>query len=173
MSAFESAESESSVTNDSSTELEKRDVRALTECMTVLSLDGGIYSVTTESGSEYRVDAEKGRCTCPDSQHNLDDDEVCKHVRRVAFATGERAIPNWVNDDAVDPLLGEHVEGPRRIASDGGSSVVNPKGSDGEDGEDSNQRPDDCSCLESMGPDDPPCWPCAREGFQRPAEIDS
>ena len=32
----------------------------------------------------------------------LDDTEACKHQHRVAFATGERSIPAWVDTDAVD-----------------------------------------------------------------------
>lgn len=152
--------------HDSSNDLEKRSVRALTECMTVLSLGGNIYSVTTESGSEYRVDAMKGRCDCPDAKHNLDDDEQCKHVRRVAFATGSRPIPEWCNDDAVDPLLGEHVEGPVQVASDGGVLESDPKGRADEDGE---ERPSDCLCTDSMREDEPPCWPCYRDGFGEPA----
>jgi len=100
--------------HDGATVLEQRSVRALTEYMTVLSEGGDIYSVTTQSGSEYRVDAKAGRCTCPDARHNSADDVQCKHVRRVAFATGERPIPPWSAED-IDPLLGEHVEGPRYI----------------------------------------------------------
>jgi hypothetical protein len=64
--------------------------------MTVLPLGGDVYSVTTESGSEYRVDALEGRCTCPDKQYNLEDGELCKHERRVRFAIGQSAIPAWV-----------------------------------------------------------------------------
>jgi len=105
--------------NDESTALDQRDARALTECMTTLSLGGNIYSVTTESGSEYRVDAQEGRCTCPDHKHR---DVRCKHIRRLAFATGSEPIPSWVNTEAVDPLLGEHCEQtPRQAAADGGS----------------------------------------------------
>ena len=104
--------------NIESTELDDRDVRALTEYMTVLDEGGDTYSVTTESGSEYRVDAREGRCTCPDDEHR---DARCKHRRRVAFATGEESIPAWADIDAVDPQLGEHVDGgPQLAATDGG-----------------------------------------------------
>lgn len=131
-----------------STDLEQRSVRALTEYMTVLPEGGDIYSVTTESGSEYRVDAKAGRCTCPDQQYNLSDDERCKHQYRVAFATGERKIPAWANDDPIDPRLGEHVEGtPRPVASDGGVSVSDPKGEADEDTDtDDSESDDGCLC---------------------------
>ena len=124
---------------DERTDLQKRDVRALTEYMTVLPLGGGLYSVTTQSGSEYHVDALEGRCTCPDKQHNLEDGELCKHERRVRFATGEWDVPAWVNADEVDAQLGEHV-----------------------------QRPDDCDCDNWNDGDGLPCWPCYRDGFEAP-----
>jgi len=96
-----------------STELSDRAVRALTEYMTVLETAPDVYGVTTQSGSEYTVDARDGRCTCPDAQYNLDDGEQCKHEFRVAYATAERAVPAWVNTDAVDVLDGcenEHCQ---------------------------------------------------------------
>ena len=105
--------------HDSDFPLEERSMRALTEYMTVLSEGGEIYSVTTQSGSEYRVDAREGRCTCPDAKHNLDEAVQCKHVRRVAFATGDRPIPPWC-EGVVDPMLGEHVDGPRRVTDNPG-----------------------------------------------------
>jgi len=152
------------------TDLEKRTVRALTEYMTVLPRDGGIYSVTTESGSEYRVDAVEGRCTCPDQQYNLDDDESCKHVRRVAFATGDRPIPHWVNTDAVDSQLGHHVDSdPVVVASDGGTTVVEATDTKDDDTNDDGERPEDCDCVDWNGNTDLPCWPCYRDGFETPA----
>ena len=92
MSQFETAKGESSVTADCN-DLEDRDVRALTEYMTTLPLGGDVYSVTTQSGSEHRVDARKGRCTYPDKQYNLEDGELCKHERRVPFAIGPVGYP--------------------------------------------------------------------------------
>jgi hypothetical protein len=112
MQIEDSAALERAVTDDC-TDLEKRDVRALTEYMTVLPFGGEVYSVTTESGSEYRVDALGKRCSCPDYKNNLPTDggrERCKHIARVAFATGERAIPRWTNPDAIDSQLGEHTD---------------------------------------------------------------
>lgn len=105
------------------TDLEPRTERALTECMTVLSLGGDIYSVTTESGSEYRVDTREGRCTCPDHKHR---DVRCKHQRRVAFAVGESTVPAGIGD--VDDLLGEHVDGSPLVAATDGGEVLNNDG---------------------------------------------
>jgi len=116
MNAYESAEVES-------TDVEPRTERALVEKMTVLPLDGDVYSVTTESGAEYRVDGREGRCTCPDHEHR---DVRCKHIRRVAFATGAEPIPGEV--DGVDELLGEHVNGERQVVASDGGQVVEPAG---------------------------------------------
>ncbi|MBP1986046.1 SWIM zinc finger family protein [Halolamina salifodinae] len=151
---------------DGSTDLQKRDVRALTEYMTVLPLGGDVYSVTSQSGSEYRVDALEARCTCPDKQHNLEDGELCKHERRVRFATGEWAIPGWANTEAVDSQLGEHVSGtPQVAATDGGTvEVLQPD----DDSDKARQRPDDCDCGDWNDGAELPCWPCYRDGFEAP-----
>jgi len=94
--------------------LDERDARALTEYMSVLP-DGprakhapGLYLVVSQSGSAYLVDHRDGRCECWNDKTTTG---PCKHRRRVAFATGEREIPAWVDDDAVDDQLGEHVNG--------------------------------------------------------------
>jgi hypothetical protein len=144
------------------TDLEQRDVRALTEYMTVLPLGSSIYSVTTQSGSEYRVDTIEERCTCPDHQHRK---ILCKHIRRVGFATGERSIPACVDTNEVDPQLGKHVdETPKVTASDGGV-VLDDSGSDLQD----DDRPNDCGCTPLM--ENLPCWPCYRDGFESPNPI--
>lgn len=150
--------SESNPNGNESTELDARDARALTEYMTVLAEGGDVYSVTTESGSEYRVDARAGRCTCPDARHNLDDAEACKHENRVAFATGARPVPAYVTADAVDPDLGAHVDARPRVATDGGEVVATDPDDDG--GDDS----DDCVCAEL--PDGVPCFSCYAEGAE-------
>jgi|GEM_PF-2015182 len=109
-------------------QLDDRDVRALTEYMTTLSLGGQIFSVTTESGSEYRVDGRDKVCDCPDFTYR-DDVDRCKHIRRVEFATGEREIPSWVDHTEVDPHLGEHVDNQQSFANeqtavaDGGTAI--------------------------------------------------
>jgi len=136
-----------------SNDLEQRDVRALTEYMTVLPVGGDVYSVTTQSGSEYRVDAREGRCTCPDKQYNLEDGELCKHERRVRFATGQWAIPAWVDADGVDAQLGQHVEGtPKVAATDGGVTLAEfTTGDTDEDG---------CWCDDHSFP----CFDCYNAG---------
>ena len=146
-----------------STDLEPRDVRALTECMSVLPEGGDIYTVVGENGRTYSVDAREERCTCPDAQYNLEDDERCKHSRRVAYETGERAIPAFIDPDAVDDQLGCHVDAtPRVTATDGGVITA----TNNESAEDSNERPEDCCCWDPNN--DLPCWPCYRDGFTSP-----
>ena len=94
--------------------LDSRDVRALTQYLTVLDDVGrardaeDLYLVVSESGNEYLVDARAGTCECPDHRYR---ECRCKHLRRVAFATGEREIPAWVDREAVDDQLGLHVRG--------------------------------------------------------------
>ena len=158
--------------HDTSTDLEPRDVRALTEVLTVLpdqpEVAGAdeLYLVVSESGSEYTVDARDGSCTCPDAVHR---DATCKHLRRVAFATGARAVPAWVDADDVDVGLGEHTAAtPRVAAADGGEGIV-VADDDGEildesdDDTESNDGDDtECACDEL--PDGVPCWPCYRDG---------
>jgi hypothetical protein len=105
---------------DESIDLDDRDARALTEYLTVLSDIGrakdaeDLYLVVSQSGREYLVDAREEACECADARHR-NPENGCKHVRRVAFATGEREIPTWVDGDDVDPQLGEHV-----VTADGG-----------------------------------------------------
>lgn len=107
-----------------STDLEERDRRALKQYLTVLDGVGrargadGLYLVVSQSGSEYLVDAREGTCGCKDAEYRSPTGG-CKHVRRVAFATGERPIPASVDD--VDEQLGRHVDAaPRRAVADGG-----------------------------------------------------
>lgn len=93
--------------------LEDHEVRALTEKMSVLPDIGwargapGLYVVVSESGVTYRVDLEADRCSCPSQFYH---GGSCKHVARVAYATGAREIPEWVNQRRVDPHLGEHID---------------------------------------------------------------
>ena len=152
---------------DGRTDIQKRDVRALTEYMTVLPLGSDVYSVTTESGSEYRVDALEARCTCPDKQHNLEDGELCKHERRVRFATGKWVIPDWADTEAVDSQLGEHVSGTPEIAvTDGGVKTVDTE--EPETDSTGKGRPADCDCGDWNDGAGLPCWPCYRDRFKTP-----
>lgn len=108
-----------------SIERDERDVRALEQYLTVLPnvgrADGvdGLYLVVSESGKEYLVDGVDGACECPDHEHR---GIRCKHIRRVAIATGAEPIPADVLEEVtVDEQLGEHVDGgPQVVASDGG-----------------------------------------------------
>jgi len=113
--------------------IDDRDARALTQYLTVLDDVGRardapeLYLVVSESGSEYLVDTRgEGACECADHQYGA----RCKHLRRVAFATGERSIPSWVDTDAVDEQLGDHVAAepdiaePQVAATDGGTRTV-------------------------------------------------
>jgi hypothetical protein len=133
-----------------STDLEARDVRALTEYMSTLPFGGDVYSVTTESGSEYRVDAREDRCTCPDYQYR---EVECKHLRRAAFATGQRPIPAWVDADEVDAQLGEHVEETPKTAATDGGVTLEAFGADDHD-------EDECWCDDH----DFPCFDCYNDG---------
>jgi hypothetical protein len=161
MSEFRLADSQSSVTVGG-IEFDQRRVRALTEYMTVLPFRGDLYSVTTESGSEYRVDARGGRCTCPDYLYR---NVRCKHQQRVAFATGERPIPAGVDAAEIDGQLGDHVgETPTVAVSDGGVAPDSYGAPD--DRED--DRPEDCDCGEWNDGRGLCCWPCYRAGFESP-----
>jgi len=120
--------------------LDARDVRALEECMTVLPPEQSIFEVVSQSGTTYDVDAREGRCTCPDMAHNLPDGdrETCKHIARVRFATGERAIPAAAAEELdIDPMLGEQMgrSGARVAVADGGEVV--------DEGDESGQPPAD------------------------------
>jgi hypothetical protein len=63
----------------------------------------GLYEVESESGSQYTVDVEEGRCSCPDHQNR---DAKCKHIQRVALEMqyaglvepGDRVYDFDVND---------------------------------------------------------------------------
>jgi len=104
-------------------EVDDRTVVALTDVMTVLDSVGRVadapdlYLVVSSSGSTYLVDTAEGRCECPDDTYRPVE---CKHRRRVAFAIGERPIPEWVNT-ALDDQFGLYVDAdPCRAVADGG-----------------------------------------------------
>jgi hypothetical protein len=106
-----------------------RTVSALTEVMTVMDSVGrarnadDLFLVNSGFGSEYLVDTRTESCECPWKQYNPG--KECKHEKRVAFATGERPIPQWVDDEALDDQFGMHVDGePRKAVADGGVMQV-------------------------------------------------
>ena len=69
-------------------DLEPRTRRALTEYMTVIEEAPAMFSVTTQSGSEYTVDLREPACTCKDFEFR-DEVEECKHIRRVRMEVGQ------------------------------------------------------------------------------------
>jgi hypothetical protein len=110
--------------SNESTDLEPRTERSLTQCMTALPQGGDVYSVTTESGNEYLVDFREARCTCPDHQHRR---ARCKHIRRVAFATGAEPIPEGIEEEQIDDQLGTHIDSDQQqsqspVIADGGTA---------------------------------------------------
>jgi len=180
---------DSSTRDSEGIDTEPRTVRALTEYHSVLDDVGpargadGLYTVVSQSGKTYTVDARSWSCTCPDKSHNLGADELCKHARRCAFATGERPIPADVAAVVdVDPDLGQHATASsgssrptagssRRATTARFSTTVTtaptraPTRGD-ESGADA--RPDGCDCGEWNDGLSIPCWPCYRDGFEGP-----
>ena len=95
-------------------ELDDRSRRAWSESMSVVALGRGQYTVEVESGNEYLVDVEEGRCSCPD---HVIRGVRCKHMRRVAIeiTAGRVAPPSFV---------------PSTCASCGGFALVQPGASE-------------------------------------------
>ena len=69
-------------------DVEPRTIRAATEYMTVIEQAPAMFSVTTESGSEYTVDLREPACTCPDFQHREEVTE-CKHIIRTRLSVNQ------------------------------------------------------------------------------------
>lgn len=115
-----------SAQNQAPPSIDERDIRALTEYLTVLENIGrakdapGLYLVVSGSnGDEYLVDATSSVCECADYQYR-EPAGGCKHVRRVAFETGDRAVPAEYAD-MVPADFGKHVDTePTFVATDGG-----------------------------------------------------
>lgn len=108
--------------------LDERDVRALTEYLTVLddvgrarNADDLYLVVSGTAGDEYLVDFREGRCECPDYQFR---GARCKHIRRVAYETGAETVPAAYVDE-LPRDFGRHVTGqPRILLEDGGASAA-------------------------------------------------
>jgi hypothetical protein len=88
-------------------EPDSRTLRALQEDLQVLDADlvdiDEVASHVVFSGRErYSVDLLGGYCDCPDALHR---GVRCKHLRVVEFWTGERAVPEWVEPDALGDFL--------------------------------------------------------------------
>jgi len=173
--------------NDTGVLLADRSRRALTEPLSVVTLDGTpvadetVVSVISHSGENHTVDVAEGRCTCKDAEYNLPDGDrkVCKHVERARVATGGQVLDAAVIrhlGDEIDPQLGAHADGPTVATADGGIIVADDDGEiidetdDEVEGEDDG-RPEDCACrcFETDGVD-LPCWPCYRDGFETVAD---
>ena len=102
----------SNATPDVHQDLTGDEARALTECMVVVEDDPECFDdheVAVYSGAtRYAVNPVVGFCTCPSDQFHSG---PCKHRERVAFARGEKPIPQWVDHDRIDPLLLQRLDG--------------------------------------------------------------
>ena len=84
---------DSSTRDSEGIDTEPRTVRALTEYHSVLDDVGpargadGLYTVVSQSGKSYTVDARSWSCTCPDKSHNLG-------VKRLLVAAPATAPPD-------------------------------------------------------------------------------
>jgi len=113
----------------SSSDIEPRTRRALSECMSVLRPDFQpitddsltVVTVTTGSGSTYTVDVREERCTCPDQKHRSPDGG-CKHVRRASIALGRTPVPAGVFGSVnIADDFGANVDATAKVATaDGG-----------------------------------------------------
>lgn len=112
-------------------------------------LEGGKVEVVNSSYDEpeehtYTVHVEGGilfSCTCPAFEYR---DGACKHMVAVAIR---------------EPVLEAASDEPA-IRADGGTTV------EAEVEDHSDERPDECDCsplFEGL-----PCWPCYRDGFEKP-----
>ena len=161
--------------------IDDRTRRALEQHLTVTPNVGrargadGLAVVTSESGREYLVDLEGGRCqradgaTCPDQEYNLDEGEPCKHVIRARIATGRRPVSTAELAAAdVVPDLGAHAAGPRVVTSDGGIVEAGDEGEVLEADGDADARADDVVDLADVTGDAPAA---ADGGDERPADC--
>jgi hypothetical protein len=157
-----------------SIDVEPRTERALSEPLSVVSLDGTpvestdetIVMVVSHSGESYHVDAEVGRCECPDHKHR---DAECKHIRRARIELGETTVDSRVLAAVdVNEQLGANAPGPRVATSDGGIIEAGDDGEILDEQDPDDDRPDDCDCGDWNAGLDLPCWPCYRDGFEEP-----
>ena len=122
--------------------------RASWEAFEFTLLGDGDVEVVNSSHDEpdehtYTVHVEGGipsDCTCPAFEYQ---DGSCKHMVAVAIR---------------EPVL-EAASAEPTLTADGGIVVKT------EESDHSDERPDDCDCIEIA---DLPCWPCYRDGFEEP-----
>jgi len=111
-----------------SPQFDERAAKALTESLSVLDsrtfnqLRNEEFLVVSPTGT-YTVGAIAETCTCPDALHRAPE-QGCKHLQRVAFARGERPIPGWVDVEAIDSGLGQHLSASPLIATADGRTEV-------------------------------------------------
>lgn len=88
-----------------------RTLRAATEHMTVIEEAQSLFSVTTQSGSEYTVDLREPACTCPDFEYRESVSE-CKHIRRVRIEVGQVDVETLETEliEAADNLESNAAE---------------------------------------------------------------
>jgi hypothetical protein len=100
-------------TDETVSDLHRLDVKALTTKMTVYPEAPGVWLV--QHNTEHHVSRVDGEfhCDCKGYQHG----HGCYHVRRLLFELGQREVPAWTNEDAIDEQFREHV-GP--ALADGG-----------------------------------------------------
>jgi len=77
----------------------------------------------------------------------------------------------------VDSDLGEHCDADLRFLSPDGGVVANDGVATGDqvanvEADQDDERPDDCECGELHGFIDLPCFPCYRDGFETPADVE-
>lgn len=109
-----------SMPSDHIIEPDARDVAALTESLYVFDdedyhglseFEVAVLSVRDDgSVAEYVANPLVEWCECDDHHYR---DAECKHLRRIAFARGERDIPEWVEWSAVDHVLKDDLEASR------------------------------------------------------------
>jgi len=132
-------------------EVEPRTLRAATEHMTVIEKARSLFSVTTESGSEYMVDLRELACMCPDFQHRESVKE-CKHIRRVRIEVGQ------VDIDTLEAQLAETATDLEASADELESKAPGPhrdgnrtSGCDRRPGGRRMSRPDPAAALNGVG----------------------
>jgi predicted nucleic acid-binding Zn finger protein len=166
-------------------EIEPRTERALSEALSVLTLEGhpvespdrSVVMVVSHSGETYHVDAAAGVCECPDYEYNLPegDRETCKHIARARISLGRQPVDAQVLAEVdVDNTLAANAPGPVVATSDGGIIEAGDEGEvlDEGDGDGDGGRPDECDCGDWNADADLPCWPCYRDGFEEPASAE-
>ncbi len=93
----------------------KRDIRAVTEYLSVVPIAPGMFRVyNADATKEHIVDLEGGACTCHDFQYRSPElgDRGCKHIRRVRIREGVDELPP-VPRRRIDPTLLIELEADR------------------------------------------------------------